>query len=103
MATPKWILRSWTVLLNLAVVLPLLVNEMIPVLTQYREVLSLTDQQWKGVLLAAAILNIWIRVFRTRTPISLSAPVPPTPPPTPPPTLLPGWDADPGMDPGDGE
>lgn len=116
-AAPKWAVRSWTIIANALIALPIILNELIPVLTQYRAVVHLSEHDWQRILLGVAVLNILMR-RRTQTPVrfrkSRTRPVaqwewdaPPERPwtfaqrePTPPPPE--GWDGDPDQTPHDG-
>lgn len=57
---PKWALTSKTIILNMAVLL-VGVNELIPVVTEYREVVPIPDSWVKRALFLVAVGNILMR------------------------------------------
>lgn len=65
---PKWALASRTIILNLAMML-VGINELIPVVTQYREVVPIPDAWVKRALFLVAVGNILLRRM-TRDPVA---------------------------------
>lgn len=57
---PKWALTSRTIILNVALLL-VGVNELIPVVTEYREVVPIPDEWVKRALFLVAVGNILLR------------------------------------------
>jgi hypothetical protein len=93
---PKWALFSRTILLNLALLL-VSVNELIPVVTAYREVVPIPDVWLKRALFAGALANIILRrlssgpvAFRLRRVQRIDKPADARSAP------VTGWDGDPG-------
>ena len=69
--TEKWALCSKAFLLNLAVASAVILNELLPILTEHQQTVALPDVWMKRLALAVAIANLVMRRMGPQKPIRL--------------------------------